>query len=59
MLYLFTLWTRLRDEKGVTTVEWLGMATVVVLVIAVLMPQVRATARDLWASIAGQLSGLG
>ncbi|NQV06303.1 Flp family type IVb pilin [bacterium] len=59
MLYLLTLWTRFRDEKGVTTVEWLGMAAVVVLVIAVLMPQVRATARELWDSIAGQLSGLG
>lgn len=46
------------DEDGVTTVEWLGMAAIAVLVIAVLLPQVRSSASDLWNSIAGQLSGL-
>jgi Flp pilus assembly pilin Flp len=46
------------DERGVTTVEWLGMAAIAVLVIAVLLPQVRSSASDLWDSIAGQLSGL-
>lgn len=49
---------RLRsDERGVTTVEWLGMATIAVLVIAVLLPQVRSAAGDLWNSIVGQLTG--
>jgi len=49
---------RLRsDERGVTTVEWLGMAAIAVLVIAVLLPQVRSAASDLWNSIVGQLTG--
>ena len=47
----------LRDERGVTTIEWLGMAAIAVLVIAMLVPQVRGGARDLWNSIEGQLSG--
>jgi Flp pilus assembly pilin Flp len=46
------------DERGVTTVEWLGMAAIAVLVIALLLPQVRTAASDLWDSIAGQLTGL-
>lgn len=45
------------DQRGVTTVEWLGMAAIAVLVIAVLLPQVRSAASDLWNSIAGQMSG--
>lgn len=49
---------RLRsDDRGVTTVEWLGMAAIAVLVIAVLLPQVRSAAGDLWNSIVGQLTG--
>lgn len=49
---------RLRsDERGVTTVEWLGMAAIAVLVIAVLLPQVRSAAGSLWTSIVGQLTG--
>lgn len=47
-----------RDERGVTTVEWLGMAAIAVLVIALLLPQIRSSAGDLWNSIAGQLSGM-
>lgn len=46
-----------RDQRGVTTVEWLGMAAIAVLVIAVLLPQVRTTAGNLWNSIVGQLTG--
>jgi Flp pilus assembly pilin Flp len=45
------------DQRGVTTVEWLGMAAIAVLVIAVLLPQVRSAAVDLWSSIVGQLTG--
>lgn len=45
-------------EDGVTTVEWLGMAAIAVLVIALLLPQIRSSAGDLWNSIAGQLTGL-
>ena len=49
---------RLRaDEQGITTVEWLGMAAIAVLVIALLLPAIRSSASDLWASIAGQLTG--
>lgn len=49
---------RLRsDERGVTTVEWLGMAAIAVLVIAVLLPQVRSSAGSLWRSIVEQLTG--
>ena len=49
---------RLRaDERGVTTVEWLGMAAIAVLVIAILLPQVRSAAGALWNSIVGQLTG--
>ncbi|MEK7252422.1 MAG: hypothetical protein AAB198_04105 [Actinomycetota bacterium] len=40
-----------------TTVEWLGMAAIAVLVIAVLLPQVRSAANNLWNSIVGQLTG--
>lgn len=47
-----------RDERGVTTVEWLGMAAIAVLVIALLLPQIRSSAAELWDSIAGQLSGM-
>ncbi|MFH1103891.1 MAG: hypothetical protein V1757_02950 [Actinomycetota bacterium] len=45
------------DDRGVTTIEWLGMAAIAVLVIALLLPQVRSAAGDLWNSIAGQLTG--
>lgn len=45
------------DEHGVTTVEWLGMAAIAVLVIAVLLPRVRSGAVSLWNSIVGQLTG--
>lgn len=45
------------DQRGVTTVEWLGMAAIAVLVIAVLLPQVRGAASDLWDSIVGQMTG--
>jgi Flp pilus assembly pilin Flp len=45
------------NERGATTVEWLGLATIAVLVIAMLLPQVRSAAADVWSAIAGQLSG--
>ena len=47
--------TLLADERGATTVEWLGLATIAVLVIAMLLPQVRSAAADVWSAIAGQL----
>ncbi|MDX1690073.1 MAG: hypothetical protein R3290_03510 [Acidimicrobiia bacterium] len=47
-----------RDERGVTTVEWLGMAAVVVIVVAFLLPQVRSAAADMWDAIADELDGL-
>lgn len=47
----------LRREDGVTTVEWLGMAAIAVLVIAFLLPQVRASAGDMWTSVSSQVSG--
>ncbi len=47
----------LRDERGITTVEWLGMAAIAALVIAFLLPQIRSSAGDLWSSIAGQIAG--
>ena len=47
----------LREERGITTVEWLGMAAIAVLVIAMLLPQVRGSADSLWNSIASQLTG--
>jgi len=46
-----------RSERGATTVEWLGLATIAILVIALLLPQVRATAGDIWSNVAGQFSG--
>ena len=46
-----------RDERGVTTVEWLGMAAIAVLVVAFLLPQVRTAAAQVWASITSQLTG--
>ncbi len=47
----------IRRQDGATTVEWLGLATIAVLVIALLLPQVRATAGDIWNSVAGQFGG--
>jgi len=45
------------DDRGVTTVEWLGMAAIAVLVVAFLLPQVRSAAREVWNSITGELTG--
>ena len=45
------------DERGATTVEWLGLATIAILVIALLLPQVRATAGDIWNNVSGQFQG--
>ncbi len=50
--------SRSADERGVTTVEWLGMAAVVVLVVAFLLPQVRNATRGLWESVVGELEGM-
>lgn len=47
------LWS---DERGATTVEWLGLATIAILVIALLLPQVRATAGDIWSNVASQFT---
>ncbi|MDK1018021.1 MAG: hypothetical protein QGD89_01270 [Actinomycetota bacterium] len=47
----------LKNERGATTVEWLGLATIAVLVIALLLPQVRGTAEDIWSNVAVQFSG--
>lgn len=44
-------------ERGATTVEWLGLATIAVLVVAMLIPQVRSAAADVWSSIAAQMTG--
>ena len=49
--------TSLNGEDGVTTVEWLGMAAIAVLVVAVLLPQIRSAASNLWTSIVGQMTG--
>ncbi len=46
-----------QEERGATTVEWLGLATIAVLVIAMLLPQVRDAAAQVWASIVAQLTG--
>ena len=48
---------RFLREAGATTVEWLGLATIAVLVIALLLPQVRGTAGDIWNSVASQFTG--
>jgi Flp pilus assembly pilin Flp len=45
------------NERGATTVEWLGLATIAVLVIAMLIPQVRGAAADVWSSIVAQMTG--
>ncbi len=50
---------RFRDDGGVTTVEWVGMALLVVLVIAFLAPEVRSTVGDIWANVTGELAGVG
>ena len=56
-LFISTLRTRFARDEGVTTIEWLGMATIVVLVVAFLLPQVRGASRDLWNSIVNEMSG--
>jgi Flp pilus assembly pilin Flp len=45
------------EENGVTTVEWLGMAAIAVLVIAMLLPQVRSASGNLWNTIVSQMTG--
>jgi Flp pilus assembly pilin Flp len=45
------------NERGATTIEWLGLATIAVLVIALLLPQVRGAAEQVWSSIAAQMTG--
>lgn len=44
-------------ERGSTTVEWLGLATIAVLVIAFLLPAVRSATADVWMSIVSQMTG--
>jgi Flp pilus assembly pilin Flp len=44
-------------ERGATTVEWLGLATIAILVIALLLPQVRNTAGDIWSNVANEFGG--
>lgn len=46
-----------RGARGATTVEWLGLATIAILVIALLLPQVRATAGDIWSNVASEFGG--
>lgn len=57
MLHALIAIDRLRDQRGATTVEWLGLATIAVLVIALLLPQVRNTAGDIWGNVSGQFTG--
>ena len=45
------------EERGSTTVEWLGLATIAVLVIAMLLPAVRSATADVWTSIVSQMTG--
>ena len=51
------MFERLRSQRGAATVEWLGLATIAVLVIALLLPQVRGTAGDIWSNVAGEFGG--
>ena len=46
-----------KNERGSTTVEWLGLATIAVLVIAFLLPAVRSATADVWMSIVSQMTG--
>ena len=57
MLHALIVIDRLRSQRGATTVEWLGLATIAVLVIALLLPQVRNTAGDIWGNVSGQFTG--
>ncbi len=45
------------NERGATTVEWLGLVTIAVLVVAMLLPQVRGAAADVWSSIVAEMTG--
>jgi Flp pilus assembly pilin Flp len=45
------------NERGATTVEWLGLATIAVIVVAMLIPQVRSAAADVWSSIVAEMTG--
>jgi len=51
------MFARLRTQHGATTVEWLGLATIAVLVIALLLPQVRDTAGAIWSNVTGEFGG--
>jgi len=54
MKLMYRLWN---DARGATTVEWLGLATIAILVIALLLPQVRSTAGDIWGNVANEFGG--
>jgi Flp pilus assembly pilin Flp len=57
MMHVLMAIDRMRDQRGATTVEWLGLATIAILVIALLLPQVRSTAGDIWGNVSGQFTG--
>lgn len=57
MMHVLMAIDRMRNQRGATTVEWLGLATIAILVIALLLPQVRATAGDIWGNVSGQFTG--
>lgn len=48
-----------RDEAGITTIEWLGLGLMVLLVIIGLMPEVRALGQDAVTAIRERLLGQG
>ena len=57
MMHVLMAIDRMRNQRGATTVEWLGLATIAILVIALLLPQVRATAGDIWGNVSGLFTG--
>jgi hypothetical protein len=48
-----------RDEAGITTIEWLGLGFMVLLVIIGLSPDVRALGRDVLTAIRERILGQG
>lgn len=49
----------LRGDRGVTTVEWLGMAFLAVIVIGFLVPEVRSSAGDIWTAVTDRVLDFG
>jgi Flp pilus assembly pilin Flp len=48
-----------QKDEGVTTVEWLGMVFLAVIVIGFLVPEVRNSASEIWTAVTDRVLDFG